>query len=132
VQLIIRRNVFFSSSARARPKGSSTRCSCSRASSISLATVRAPVRVMRTSVTRRSLSWGSRSTWFLASMRSSSRVTVGCLVTEICASWPMLIAAPPDSVASTRHSDTDRPCWRATTWNSEEIRLLACASSAGR
>ncbi len=65
-------------------------------------------------------------------MRSSSRVTVGCLVTVTCASRPMLIASPPASEAITRHSDTEKPCWRATWWNSEEISWLACASSAGR
>ena len=87
---------------------------------------------MRTSVTRRSLSCGRRSTWPRASMRSSRRVTVGCLVTVICARRPMLIGSPPASVASTRHSDTVKPLALTTRWNSAEIRWLACASSAGR
>ena len=65
-------------------------------------------------------------------MRSSSRVTVGCLVMVTWASCPMLTAAAPDNVAITRHSDTEKPCLRATAWNSDEISWLAWASRAGR
>ncbi|CKU25252.1 Uncharacterised protein [Mycobacterium tuberculosis] len=54
-------------------------------------------------------------------MRSSSRVTVGCLVTVTCASWPMLTGSLPARDAITRHSDTEKPCCRATSWNSDEI-----------
>ena len=39
---------------------------------------------------------------------------VGCFSTAICASWPIAIGSPPARLASTRHSETERPFSRTT------------------
>ncbi|MNV91073.1 hypothetical protein D3C71_1855230 [compost metagenome] len=65
-------------------------------------------------------------------MRSSWRVSVGCLDSVAAARSPMLICNPVARQARTRHSATVKPRARTSAWNSEEISALAWPSMAGR